>query len=476
MTEKHGAEPRPDHLPLQDRNAANLSLYSPREERAALEKISKKAEFSLQIIPLGVDTNGNNLGYLVVPENKDMQKRMIAAAPWNLIDFDDTQGPTTLYKEKCWEQIEGLGVPMPVIRICDKLARVTFNEEDGEQYQAELDMRLLTYAQEHPIEDTHEMQRQLERYRDEILGSPEDATTVFEEHMVNPAINDIFHKTRFAVDPYPDTKEVLTHLRGEENNIRANQLTLTYGEPTFQLGKVLWALQNGLTQGVILTKAKKGPTLETLFEQNPWKDLDITYTDARQEGQGIDPRIHQIVIAVSDDDPGQVASVDALANKLGIMMEVRRIISPEQKRAGSPTPPGERVIEMRRGGNMRLMGDMVRVQASLFEAAIKKHLLHIFAEWLPEAIDLQGKQIARQTYTEKEGLDHYANGAISDFMRDHLNTPEFRQAFMAMVGYNLEAGEADTERAALQNVRDEFAQKAHLIVEKFVQEEVDIAA
>lgn len=390
-------------LSLLLRNAENLSIYSADEEIENLKEITSRAHYDVQIIPMGGQSN--NLGYLIVPSAKELQREITAEAPINVVDFDDTSAQTTKMKMECWRRLESLGLPKKVITVCDKLARVIFNPQHGEIYEPELDMRFLTYALGCIGQDTEAIKGSLVKLLDTIINSKAEATEVLQMHAVSEEIRTIFQETRFQVELYPDTQEVLTSLRGDSEGVTSNVFTLTYGDVVFQYEKVLPLLKSGAVQAVLLTKAAKGPFLEHMFGQNPWKELAIRYHYRETIGQGINIAAFQMPVALTDDDPKQVGSVNELANRLGLPIEARRVISPDQKRADVVTPPGERVIEMHRDEDLMLTTDLLKVQADLYSSALFKFVLRKFQDWLQVLRQLNSIENIRKVDPEKIGTD-----------------------------------------------------------------------
>jgi hypothetical protein len=257
-------------------------------------------------------------------------------------------------------------------------------------------MRLLTYALEHKELDFEETKQVLKIYLDQILSEHESFSTLLKKVPVNDSIRSIFNQTRFNVKLYPDTEEVLRSLRKSPSDwTKVNVFCLTYGDSVFQFQKALPLLKDQAVQAILLTKAKKGKFLEQVFTQNPFYDLDLTQvgtdrhnirTTDRRDNRGIQlTRDHQKVI-VTDDDPKQITSVDALAKKFPSQMQARRIVSPDQKRANDPTPKGEkaRVIELSRDENLRLKQNMHQIQAELFEDIAFTTLLDALKSWILE--------------------------------------------------------------------------------------------
>jgi hypothetical protein len=367
----------PNLIPLNRRHAENLSLYAPDEELRKLQEIAERMGFPCEFIPIG--EGKNNLGYFAISKDPRLQAQIVAEAPNDFIDFDDTQGKTTIKKKECWERIEQLRVPREIVKYCDKIARISFQEEHGEMYEPELDKRLLTYALAHPSEDVNVLKEQLLTYLNELLSTQLSVSELFQRIPVHEEIDQIFQDTRHFVELYPDTEEVLKALHLDlEGKVASNIFGFTYGDASFQFEKNLPLLQKGLIQGLCLTKAKKGPFLQQLIKQNPFKALNITYHYPDEtQGKGIDFVAFGQPCALTDDDPSQVASVDELADILGIPIEARRVISPDQKRADVATPQGQRVIELTRDQNLRLTQDMVRVQADLFAHALESYLARV---------------------------------------------------------------------------------------------------
>jgi len=385
MFESENSEIAP---PLSRRHAENLSLYSATEEEAGLEAIAAKLNLECHIIPLG-DAE-NPIGYLMVSKDPKKIATIVAEAPLNFIDYDDTLAQYSNGKKKCWSQLEKMGFPSSVIKACDRLSRLTFDPNEGEIYSPQLDMRFLTHAQNVNGNET-DMLKAVENYAAEVMASPESATGLFTRVAPDEHIEAIFRETRFNVELYPGTMSLLHDLHQNGSDlVRSNVIPLTYGDVLFQAEKSLSLLKSEDISAIVLTKAKKGKALRHFFEQNPLKSLPITYRYPESQGLGIDvARFHQPV-AVTDDDPGQVETVQQLSRELGFPIEARRVISPDQKRAGLPTPQEGSVVELKRDAELNLETDVVAVQAAMFESALINYTGFAFSHWLEDVISLNG--------------------------------------------------------------------------------------
>jgi hypothetical protein len=404
MTTPDNSEPRFYEESLSKKHAENLSLYSSKEELDQLMEIAKRADFAVTIIPI-LRGESNSYGYLVVSADPDLQRKVVAEAPIDVLDFDDTAAQTSTKKKECWKSLEALGIQMEIIRHCDKIARLTFSEEHGEMYEAELDMRLLGYALDHLGQDPSSLKADLTAYRDKLLTSYTTTSELLKAVTVPDSIRVIFQNTRFSVELYPDTEKVLSDLHGENDRPVSNVIILTYGDAPFQFEKVLPLLKSGAVPAVFLTKAAKGVFLEAAFQQNPWKDLNISYRYQESNGKGINVSEFQMPIALTDDDPKQVKSVNDLAEKLGIPIEARRVVSPDQKRADAVTPEGELVIEIKRDEHLMLTTELVKVQEELFSTAITKLVVRKFAEWLSDQVTFQSVTVIKSAKPESVAID-----------------------------------------------------------------------
>lgn len=390
------------------RNKENLSLYTPEEEIAGLNEIAERLDFPIVIVP--IRDKDANLGYMVVPKyphyKKSRSDRRIRPifmdAPTEFIDFDDTQAKTSLKKQECWLKLEKLGVPISIVKFCDKLARVTFKEEHGEIYMPQIDMILLEFAMQHSNLPEEDLKVKLKERLKTILKSKETATKTFESIDVRQEIKDIFNETRFNVELYPDTIDILFQLQGEypehkdytvENpgNYRdpvCNVWALTYGEVLFQLEKVLPLLKTGAVSAIFLTKAKKGPFLEQVFAQDVFRAKEmheahggLAFNAIHNLSKPFNPE-GMYPIALMDDDPSQVESVNKLSKILGWIIQARRIWSPEHKRGKDPTPRDKNVIEVPRDEDFYIQADMKKIQQRLFAEGIINHLINRFTYWI----------------------------------------------------------------------------------------------
>jgi hypothetical protein len=447
-------EAEPSLLSLKYRNAENRSIYSPHEELAGMYRIAERNSVSCTILPIG--SPDRPLGYAIVPADPNQQRNIVAEAPLDLFDCDDTILQTTADKGACWSQLEDLGLPKQIVLLCDKMARFTFNEKDGEIYQPEIDMRLLSYALEHADDPPAALEQSLITYLDGLLNTSGSATELFDKTPPDPRVLEIFKQLRFEVRSYPDTDEVLHSLHTDEQGlVFANVIPLTYGDTLFQFEKTVKLVKAGLVPMILLTKSKKGPFLKQFFTDNVFKHFNITYQYPEEtQGKGIVVTEYRQPIALNDDDPSQVASVNALAQELGIPIEARRFISPDQKRAGIPTPQGERVVELKRDADLRLQTDMVAVQAGTFEHAIETFLLAAYQQWLDELITIHGESTVGQ---------HPARTIAVDFIRDN---PGIEKFFLTAGQHRARATRQTKVKESIGQVKEIFIQRAQDIFDR----------
>jgi hypothetical protein len=441
---------------LGEAQAENLSLYSAQEEIAQLEAIAAVCNFPVAIVPIGEDDH--NLGYMIVPKyagDRNPRRPIIIEAAIDFLDYDDTLAQTSKKKHECWSELEKLGISMSIVKHCDKMARLTFQAGQGSIYEPELDMRLLTHALSHLDLDESELKQEINNYLQQILSSRGSANEIFKTIPVDIAVRDIFNRTRFTVEPYPDTDEILRSLQGEfneDNSMISNVFVLTYGDPLYQFAKALPLLKDGAVQAIFLTKARKGPFLKQLFKQDPFKhstQIDahhpVWHMNTHTLNRGFDPE-GEFPIALTDDDPEQVASVDELANELGFMIAARRLLSPDQKRAGSPTPVGQRVIELHRDANLCITEDMKKIQVELYAQAIFAFLVRRFAEW----VDARRGEI----YKEDKKYPY-----VDEFLRGWYGTMLAKAAKYQMI-----ADGSEDEAATLYKLKNDLFSAAVMIV------------
>lgn len=441
---------------LISRNEENFSLYTVDEEMGEVNRLMEKMGIDGELISIG---NGEDtLGYMILPRGEAV-KRIVAEAPITFVDYDDTQAKTTLGKKASWEKLEALGLSGEVVRACDKLARVNFGEE-GETYEPELDMRLLTFALGYEGEG---WRGGLEAKRAELLGEYATMGELKEVEKVDTRIEEIFNMHRFRVEMYPDTHEVLRGLRGDESKPLSNVFALTYGDVVFQLEKTLPLLEKGLVQTIFLTKVRKGRFLRQLFEQNPWQGLPINHHYEQDlDGSGIRVDYAQPILMI-DDDPKQVKSVAALAEEMGIpVLGVHRVRSADHKRFEIETPEGKYVQELSRDSDGRLEQDTASLQRELFEQALGVYLLGDFGRWINNFSTEQVKAVL-----STNELKDSARAVVIDFFRDNLIKVE--EIMSAMVGYRIDFVNEDSSRVEeMKTIKEEFILKAKAAIEEYV--------
>lgn len=287
--------------------------YSNEVELQKLREILKGR--NVEIILLG------QAGYII----HNPQREIIAEAPWILLDFDDTAARTTADKKECWQQLEEMGIPQEVIKYCDKISRIDFSRT-GFLYQPQLEMRLITLALNYfrtGKKDIGELKKILTKARNVLVLQKK-----LGEYGIDPTVNSIYQQTRYTSTLYEDTIATITSLRGETE--RPNNIAiLTYGDPIFQLTKVV---RTGLLEHINqiwLTRVRKGDYFQTLLSVNPFKNLSLKYTyKETPRNIGIDFKNWQIMVVLFDDDPKQVKSFNRIAQEEGIaglgVIRVRR--------------------------------------------------------------------------------------------------------------------------------------------------------
>lgn len=409
-------------ISLAERNRENLSLYSGDEEMVELNRIAERAGFEVTIIP--IVENGVGLGYAVFADDETAQRGIVAEAPWVSVDADDTQIKYSINKKLCWRELkENLGISSNIIQKCDKLARFEFFKDHGEVYEPELDMRLLTRAREMMGNEVPEEEiiEELEEYLQDLLDEYSSMKELKEGVEVNEQVGEIFGRTRFEVELYPDTEEVLRTMRERGGATYANVFTLTYGDGPFQFEKTLPMLKEGLVQGIFLTKAKKGPFIRQLIKQNPFKELALSYRFKKDEGQGVKPAEWMIPMIVMDDDPNQVESINNIAKEMEIpILAVFRQRSADHKRFEFETPQGEQVVELGRDENNMLTESVAALQEHLYAVAIEKVIVWNFEKWL-EKLESEAMERAISTGEDVEAvIKANPRATVVDFFRDNL--------------------------------------------------------
>lgn len=289
----------------------------PRTQEGEVEHLNElvRGKDHIQIRPVGT------MGYLVC----NTSIPYIAEAPLIMMDWDDTAAQTAQDKARCWEELSSMGLSKEVIEYCDKRSRVLINDEEP-TYEPELEMRLLSESFAHSHGDsvtlTSELKNRLEHMRQDLLEKRNH-----DEYAVLPFVDDLYHRTRFTSTLYPDTKETVKKLRGEEGNPR-NVALLTYGDPSFQFEKVKSMLDGEDVGLIFLTNTRKGKFFEEVIEGNHLQNIPVTYTYPETPRDRIAFREGRIPTILFDDDPKQVKSFNSIAEKLGLpalgVVRVRR--------------------------------------------------------------------------------------------------------------------------------------------------------
>jgi hypothetical protein len=433
----------------------NLSLYPPESELTLLNNIAEKRNMPVSIIP--VIRDGQSLGYVIVPLDQSRQRQIVAEAPMIFTDFDDTAAQTSSEKKRCWQLLEAEGIPAEVIAKSDKLARIAFGHKSGEIYEPELDMRLLTYAKnqlaagisiEHVLES---LKLKTTEYLDQIQAKQ----TIDEIEPIDESIRAIFDQTRYAVELYPDTVDLLTALR-DEHDVKSNVFVSTYGDPAFQFEKTVGLLHENTVQAVMLIKTNKGDFFDALFEQNPLKTLDLSYWDENDVGKGIDLKAYANPVIVMDDDPNQVASLNKMAIEKGLpMVALWRQRSEEHKRGAIATPEGEYVWELARDAEGRITESVLDLRNRAFSLAIEQMIVGNFARWLNQ-IKLQ--EAVAIGIDRSASISENPRATVIDFFRDNLN--EAGKHIQAVAEYRF--GQADED--SLKKVKESVIRKAITLI------------
>jgi hypothetical protein len=356
--------------------------------------------------------------------------------------------------------LEAEGIPAEVIAKSDKLARIAFGHKSGEIYEPELDMRLLTYAKnqlaagisiEHVLES-------LKLKTTEYLDQFQAKQTFDETEPIDERIRTIFDQTRYAVELYPDTVDVLTALR-DEHGVKSNVFVSTYGDPAFQFEKTVGLLQENTVQAVMLIKTNKGDFFDALFEQNPLKTLDLSYWDENDIGKGIDLRAYANPVIVMDDDPNQVASLNQMAIEKGLpMVALWRQRADEHKRGAIETPEGEYVWELARDAEGKISESVLDLRNRAFSLAIEQMIVGNFVRWLNQ-IRLTITQEAVATGIDRSAsISKDPRATVIDFFRDNLN--DAGKYMQAVAEYRF--GHADED--SLKEVKESVIRKSITLI------------
>ncbi|HLE48525.1 MAG TPA: hypothetical protein VI819_00620 [Patescibacteria group bacterium] len=304
----------------------------------------------VEVIPVG------ELGYVI----HDKKVPYVAEAPVMCLDFDDTAATTTADKKNCKDRLLDLGIPDDLVAYCDQISRVDFGDR-GKIYEPELDQRLLSMVlAEGSTSLSPELKIKLDVARDRMLE-----TRDLEQYPINETVKQIYQETRYHSTLYPDTTETILRLKAGE--VRpSNMVIFTYGDPEFQLTKVLPLIDAkvGLNQ-VWLTKGRKGDFFKKMIEGNTLQGVPLKYTyDETERGMGVKFADWRVLVILFDDDPSQVANFNKIANEEGILgLATVRVRREGVKRSDKDTELGRRAAELK-------MSDTY-LDSALYEKAVE---------------------------------------------------------------------------------------------------------
>ncbi|GEM_PF-4658986 len=304
---------------------------------------------------------------------------LVAEAPWVLLDLDDTAVKTTEGKMQCWMEMEELGISKAVVEYCDGASRL---DVDGESiYQPEMEARLLTAALNLDGDDTQKISV-LEETKNKIIKEG------IERFRVDSRIEDVYARTRYNPELYPDTLESVKNLRGSGELPRANLVLLTYGDPEFQLRKALSLLDRADFGEIWLTKKPKGEFIKMVARDFPLKgQVSLTYQFDETEPR--DGSVHfrdwRSMVVLFDDDPRHVDSVNQLADEDPEFMVVAaaRVRRPSASRSG----------QVHNSKGMDLHFTDTYADFELYEAAVLELNARLYENFLMEKFGELGPEL-----------------------------------------------------------------------------------
>ncbi len=339
--------------------------YFPHTKELEIQKLKETLKGTeARVIPIG------DSGYII---QIDTQK-IIAEAPWILTDYDDTGAKTSEDKRECKRRLGEIGVLPDVIKYCDTEARVNFGEK-GKIYEPELDKRFLTIALteiKNGNLDLNVIQEKIDSAREQMLSSKD-----IQSFDVDVDIENIYKETRYTSTLYPDTISTLKSIKAIGGVADANLAVFTYGDPQFQLEKVLPLIQGELVNQVWLTKTQKGMFLEDLVKEGPFKDIEMDYAyPETPRGVGIDFAKWNIHVILFDDDPKQIANFNQSSTKLELEnLSVFRVRRNNVKTTSTETIPQTSVGEIQMSDTILDTGLFTEALVEIYVRTVEKQVV-----------------------------------------------------------------------------------------------------
>lgn len=333
------------------------------ESRKIGKLVERKRESlgSFDIAPVG------DSGFLL----QSQEQKPMAGNDWVLFDYDDTLAAYAEAKEdrmKLYIQyvIDTISPEIPneiakkLLKSTDQFSRWETKQGEGRHYHVSAHMSALTWATEylrdHMNEDVSEIASTIETKLYNIKKQLTDNTKpekndpfYFKNNKLilrtkrpwSRKIENIFQKTVFNPPLYEESIEAAKKIGKLKSSIhRFNVGIFTYGEPYYQLEKVLNLMEKHPTlpiSQIWLTRIPKGKFIQDLLETKTVQQTELDYIPPELEdypGESLSPPSgyplsqtpHTLVMF--DDDPKQLSNIlasnDYLKEKSGAKFVVVR--------------------------------------------------------------------------------------------------------------------------------------------------------
>lgn len=214
-----------------------------------------------------------------------------------------------------------MGLPKEIISHADLISRLDY--QGKKIYQPELEKRLVSRALELAQSGTgiEPIKQNLDQLREEILKKR------IETAAVDRQVEELYERTRYQVELYPDTLE---SLRMFKDQAKANLAIFTYGDPVFQATKTASLLKEAPVSEIWLTRVAKGEFLKAVINERVHQQVELTYhyPETQPRNDGIHFAEWQVGFVLFDDDPSQVGNMMSVAEELDLaafgVVRVRR--------------------------------------------------------------------------------------------------------------------------------------------------------
>ncbi len=315
-------------------------INSPRNRAKKIFQIierHKERLGSFEVVPVG------EVGFLLQSE----REKPVAGNDWVMLDYDDTLVATTKVKQKRFELFRSYikknisDIPNSIIKrlldATDQFSRWEEKPNEGRHYHVGAHMSALTWATDYfkqhadqnPVEIVQKIESQLSEIK-QTLSTKEkpgdEAPFYFKNHKLilrskkpwSPEIEMVFQKTMFNPPLYKETIQAAEQLGSRESSShRFNLGIFTYGEPAYQLAKVLNLLDQNpalpISQ-IWLTKCSKGKFIKELVEtkavmKDGQSELESTTGESLSPPSRYPLSQNPHTLFMIDDDPEQLNSI-----------------------------------------------------------------------------------------------------------------------------------------------------------------------